>query len=296
MEKLKISNRSKIEKEVDNSLKEAMKDEVFINLVKKLKLDAKTTKVNVSKLEETIKEIKTCQNCKGLYECQNKYEGYLNYPEMKESKLLFSLKPCRYKKKLMDNINNKDTSKKEIINARMKDIDINDKTRVPLIKWLKKFYDNYDPFKKEKGLYLHGSFGSGKTYLLACLFNELKEKKNYQIEIVYFPDLLRELKDDFSVVQDKLSYLENVDLLLLDDIGAENVTNWGRDEILGTILQYRMNNGLTTFFTSNLNINELEHHLSISKNNEDIVKARRIVERIKQLTEDMELISINRRK
>ena len=29
-------------------------------------------------------------------------------------------------------------------------------------------------------------------------------------------------------------------MLLLDDIGAENVTAWGRDEVLGPLLQYRM--------------------------------------------------------
>ena len=89
--------------------------------------------------------------------------------------------------------------------------------------------------------------------------------------------------------------LKNVDILLIDDIGAENVTAWGRDEILGTILQYRMNNKLSTFFTSNLTLEELEVHLSLSKNSEDKVKARRIIERIKELTEDLELVSINRR-
>ena len=103
------------------------------------------------------------------------------------------------------------------------------------------------------------------------------------------------MKEDFSLVEDKLNYLKNVDILLIDDIGAENVTAWGRDEILGTILQYRMNNKLSTFFTSNLTLEELEVHLSLSKNSEDKVKARRIIERIKQLSVDMELVSINRR-
>lgn len=56
-----------------------------------------------------------------------------------------------------------------------------------------------------------------------------------------------------------------LDLLLLDDIGAETVTNWSRDEILGTILQYRMENNLSTFITSNLNISELEGHSSLVK-------------------------------
>lgn len=56
-----------------------------------------------------------------------------------------------------------------------------------------------------------------------------------------------------------------------------------------------MNNKLSTFFTSNLTLEELENHLSITKNNEDKIKARRIIERIKQLTEDKELVSKNRR-
>ena len=56
-----------------------------------------------------------------------------------------------------------------------------------------------------------------------------------------------------------------------------------------------MNNKLSTFFTSNLTLEELEDHLSITKNSEDKVKARRIIERIKQLTEDKELVSKNRR-
>ena len=56
-----------------------------------------------------------------------------------------------------------------------------------------------------------------------------------------------------------------------------------------------MENKLSTFFTSNLTIEELETHLSITKNNIDKIKARRIIERIKQLSSPMELISVNRR-
>ena len=74
------------------------------------------------------------------------------------------------------------------------------------------------------------------------------------------------------------------------------MTEWSRDEVLGTILQYRMQEGLTTFFTSNLTIEELEEHFSISSKGVDKVKAKRIIERIKQLTDSITLISINLRK
>ena len=83
--------------------------------------------------------------------------------------------------------------------------------------------------------------------------------------------------------------------MLLDDIGAENCSAWARDEVLGPILQYRMESHLPTFFTSNLTIEELETSLAATATGVDKVKARRIIERIKQLTTDLELISKNRR-
>ena len=99
--------------------------------------------------------------------------------------------------------------------------------------------------------------------------------------------------DDFK---ERFNYIKKINILLIDDIGAENVTPWGRDEILGTILQYRMENGLTTFFTSNLTYDELETVLSLSKGKIEELKATRIMERIKNLSINMSLIGENRRK
>ena len=114
---------------------------------------------------------------------------------------------------------------------------------------------------------------------------------------VYYPSLLKTLKEGFKTnYEERLEEIIKCDILLLDDIGAENNTAWARDEILGTILQYRMDNGLSTFFTSNLNLEELETHLETTSNSVDKIKARRIIERIKQLTNPMELISENLRK
>ena len=56
-----------------------------------------------------------------------------------------------------------------------------------------------------------------------------------------------------------------------------------------------MENHLSTFFTSNLSLDELENSLSITSSGVDKVKARRIIERIKQLTITLELVSENRR-
>lgn len=274
---------------------EASKDNKFNKLVKTIKASDELAMKYTSSLEDTIKELNNCSKCKSLIECKNRLDGHVFYPKKQNEQIIFYYAPCKYQKQLEEKEKNRLTNDKNMLNAKMSEIDITDKKRVPIIKWLKNFYDNYDKNGIFKGLYLHGNFGSGKTYLIAALFNELA-KKRITTEIVYFPQLLRDLKGDFDNFLDRIEYLENVDLLLIDDIGAEKVTEWSRDEILGTILQTRMNNYKTTFFTSNYTLEELEKHLNSDKYSNDEIKAKRIMERIKQLTIDMELISVNKRK
>lgn len=295
MESIKNSYHSN-QNELLKDYREDLKDPVFSDLVKKLKLDEKLGSLNSSVLMDSVCELKNCRECKGLYECKNKVLGHYLYPKRDGNILDLVYVPCNYKKENDRLLESKNTANRELENARFKDIDLKDKNRVQLIKWIKDFYDKYDGIHDMKGLYLHGAFGSGKTYLLYALLNELKINKKIDFEAIYYPEALKDLKEDWDTYTEKLKYYSTVSILLLDDIGAETVTEWSRDEVLGTILQNRMNNHLTTFFTSNLTIQELEYHLSSTKSNLDKVKARRIIERVKQLTEDIELITDNKRK
>ena len=125
----------------------------------------------------------------------------------------------------------------------------------------------------------------------------LKLPNNVYAVVVYYPNLLRKLKDSFNdnKYENILNEILTCDILLLDDLGAEANSSWSRDEILGNILQTRMDNNLSTFITSNFTLDELENHLTTTKDSTDKVKARRIIERIKQLTNQIELVSENRR-
>jgi primosomal protein DnaI len=295
MENIKLSNNKEIDNALKKELSSAKKDEKFVKLMQKLKIDDDIASKYTTKLQDTLCELDNCRHCKGLFMCKNKLEGHVSYPSKEGNRLIFSFVPCKYQKALMEEQNNRTTSLYSLNNARMKDIDITDKKRQDVICYLDDFFENYSPSKNNIGLYLHGSFGSGKSFLVSALLNELHEKKKASVCMIYFPEALRTLKDDWDNFGSKMEYLKSVDILLIDDIGAEKVTEWGRDEVLGTILQARMDNQLSTFFTSNLNIKELESHLALSNKSDDLVKARRIIERIKQLTNDIELISINRR-
>ena len=293
-------NSKKLEKDFDEAYEQ---NETFKKIVNSLKLDKQELMKYTTKLEDSARELDHCKNCKNILECKNVIEGYVYYPTIEQDNIVFSYIPCKYKKNL-----DKQNSYKEnvyienmprtIKNASMKDIYTDDKNRFEVIKKIKEIIDNYDKDKATKGIYLTGNFGCGKTYLLSAMLNELAKKGN-KIAIVYYPEFLRSLKESFNNDEEyttRFNYIKKVDLLLLDDIGAETMTPWARDEILGTILQYRMEEGLTTFFTSNLTIKELEEHLSISNKGVEKVKARRIIERIKQLSIEIIMISDNKRK
>ncbi len=283
-----------------HSFQDACADKDFKKFVDGLKIKDDILMKYTSSLEEAFAEYKNCKDCKGLSTCKNVMKGYRYTPIEKNGVITFSYDACDKEiKELEDNKykNNLEVfdMPKSIKDATFKDIYKDDKARLPIIKYFKEFIDNYKNEDKPKGLYLHGSFGSGKTYLIASLFNEMA-KKNVKSVLIYYPEFLRSLKSSFNTTyNEQYDYIRKVSLLLLDDIGAENSSSWSRDEVLGPLLQYRMENDLPTFFTSNLTLDELEKSLSISSSGVDKVKARRIIERIKQLSITQELISKNRR-
>lgn len=293
-------NTHSLEENFDKNLRE---NPTFKKLATSLKLPKQELMKYTSKLDDTTKELENCKNCKNILECKNSYEGHVCYPEVLNDTLVFDYIPCKYKKKLdAQNAYQKNVYvfdiPKEIKEASMKNIDLDDPNRFETIKWLKKFIDDYKNGIPRKGLYLTGNFGCGKTYLISAALNELA-KNNHKVAIIYYPEFLRSLKTSFNdndEYNEKFNHIMKTEILLLDDIGAETTTEWNRDEVLGTILQYRMQEGLTTFFTSNLNLTELESHLSNSSKGVEKVKAKRIIERIKQLTEQITMISENRRK
>lgn len=283
-----------------HSFQDACANKDFKKFVDSLKIKDDVLMKYTSSLEDAFVEYNNCKNCKGLLQCNNIMNGYRYTPIEKNGVITFSYDACDKEIKELETNKYKNNLEvfdmpKNIKDASFKDIYKDDKARLPIIKYFKEFIDNYNNEEKPKGIYLHGSFGSGKTYLIASLFNEMA-KKNIKSVLVYYPEFLRSLKSSFNTTyNEQYDYIRKVPLLLLDDIGAENSSSWSRDEVLGPLLQYRMENNLPTFFTSNLTIDELEKSLSISSSGVDKVKARRIIERIKQLSITQALISKNRR-
>lgn len=299
---LKRYEKADLDSRLMTDFREAMEDADFAKLVSKVKLPYEVLAKYTSLLEDSKSEYSNCLKCKNLAECKNKICGHAFLPNVKNGKLDFIYKACKYTLKKEEEeayLKNVYSSHEpfEITHASFKDIDLKDKSRLPVIEALTIFIENYRNGKNPKGIYLHGSFGSGKSYLISALFNELA-KDGVKSCIIFYQEFLTELKGKFGTgdFNESLERLKKAKLLLIDDIGAENVTSWSRDDVLCPILQYRMQENLPTFFTSNFTLDELENHFSTTKDGVEIVKAKRLMERVRQLSSDMELNSKNLRK
>jgi primosomal protein DnaI len=259
------------------------------------------------KLYEFIGQSKSCHRCPSLQECQNILKGY--HPHLIIQGNMIDLQYERCPEKIKHDERKKQESliqsifvPREILKASFSNIELVDngkpnESRIKAVELAEKFVSQYEPGKKMKGLYLYGSFGVGKTYLLGAIANALA-KKNIPSLLVYVPEFFRELKSSLQdqTINEKLDYVKKVPILMLDDIGAESMSSWLRDDILGPILQYRMLENLPTFFTSNFDFQQLAHHLTYSqRGEEEQMKAARIMERIQYLAHPVEIKGKNRR-
>ncbi len=120
-----------------------------------------------------------------------------------------------------------------------------------------------DWLSKLNPLYISGNPGSGKTFFFYSLLKELIKAQKYQWMIVTSSDCL----DDelLKAVQEgneagKLEKYTEVPVLFIDDLGVERLTERVIKQYY-RIIDHRMNNLMTTVFTSNVPIDRIKEIL-----------------------------------
>ncbi|APP10010.1 primosomal protein DnaI [Lactobacillus delbrueckii subsp. delbrueckii DSM 20074 = JCM 1012] len=179
--------------------------------------------------------------------------------------------------------------------VKLADLDMADDRKQALFE-VGAFLQAYQSNPHAKGLYLSGDFGVGKTYILAGLANRVAEMGG-RVIFLHMPTFIAGLSSHFgdNSLQTEIQRLAVCDVLILDDIGAETLSPWSRDDVLGVILQARMDNDLPTFFSSNFDMKTLESHFSATKNADDPVKAARLMQRVRYLAKEVVVYGNNRR-
>lgn len=123
--------------------------------------------------------------------------------------------------------------------------------------------------ESRRGIYIHGTVGSGKTHLMYAIGKHIEDDTplgGIRVRAYNTTELLQDIRNDFnssdpySRKHTLADLLEFRGLLLLDDIGSEKLSDWVM-ETFYSIVNRRYEDCLPTIFTSNLPLSELAERI-----------------------------------
>ena len=134
------------------------------------------------------------------------------------------------------------------------------------------YVQHWDEFKKAGiGLIMFGNVGTGKSYAAGCIANALIDRLE-SVLFVGMSDVVNRMQGNFGTDRDHyMKSLMRPDLLILDDLGAERNTSFGKERVFD-VVDKRLLSGKPMIVTTNI-------PLSVMKQAADL-DDRRIFDRI----------------
>lgn len=152
---------------------------------------------------------------------------------------------------------------------------------------MQRYVDNFQELRKQgKGLLLHGNVGTGKTYAACEVANALIDK-GYPVLVTNFARITNTIQGMYEGKQDYIDSLNEFQLLVIDDLGAERESAY-MQEMVYNIIDSRYRAGLPMIITTNISIEQIKKT--------DNMERMRIYDRILERCFPVEVKGVSRRR
>ena len=204
-------------------------------------------------------------NCKKAVEFWNEYDVKENQKE----------KQKRYRK-IINKIYKDNYMKKRLQKCNFETVDeINIEHEI--VKTIEKYTELCVKDEMKSGIIIYGNIGHDNTYLAASIANKLIEN-NKIVLMERSSSIIDRIKESFNeniVSEIEITELySNVDMLIIDDFGSENLSKWAIEKLYKIIIN-RYENELPIIITSRYNKNEIVEKLS---NENDLEMAEELIQ------------------
>lgn len=291
MEKMHLSSAYLNVEKIRKYVEEIKKDSYCFDFINKNEINDYIVENSLLTFQHVINDRKMCENCRGLQFCTKKLKGLVKVLEYGDEHITQTLVPCKYqevKQKLIKNYLIRDFDDK-FLHYRLAKDDI-DTFRETIAMHMNRVVNG----KELKGMYIFGKPGTGKSYLTICLANRLVENEksvayvNARSSVALLRGYVINAKEEF---EDFISKMKNAEVLIIDDLGNEKITDWSRDSIFYDVLDYRLRNKKTKIIiTSNYDLKELKELYKVDNE----VRAKRFINLIESVCDEFKLLGLNR--
>ena len=294
MQQLKFNNRFSTDKDYlkrkSATMDELLTKDEIKDLVKKLDISMNEFDYYLGYFLSYYEDKECCKMCSNIEKCPKEIKGTIIKINRKEDNSIereFSLCARKEEERKMNTYYLIRDFNDSYLNIDLDNV-VNKKGR---FKFEKKLME-IDLYSANEGLFVCGPAASGKSYPLIALCNEFV-RNNKTCSFVDVKSFLNSLTRTFDKKREKdvdeLSFdqimerAKFADVLVLDNLGEENQSEWARDTVLGDIIDYRNKNNLLTFITSCYSLEEIEKMYNVSKSNAEVgkIKANKFIDKIK---------------
>jgi len=257
------------------------------------------TAENISYIARVESFNAVCANCDGTCRKVSRYDQYhqyfVRYDDFSRLAVLMC-KPCKYREQQLKQIRvSRNFARCQLppkyVGKSFNSYEVTQFNELAVrgAKWVIQNPDN--------GLLFYGNPGVGKTFLAAIIAQELL-KIGKSVIFGDVPSLLDAMKATFNnddkqaKLDDVMKELEEVDMLILDDIGAESPTEWAAERLY-LVVNSRYNAGKPIIATSNFNGTELTQRFRVRDKSGRIIDSditgQRIVSRLTEMCKPVKI-------